>query len=175
MFAETENWYAEQRDLNTVASGLLLALLHEHHPERSPADTTKIACKALATPEPAEAESVPEEPPFQLRPRFRANPIRTIAQSASTHFHTPLAELLSDGRSAESVRARHVVMYLARMMTTRSLPWIGVQMGGRDHSTIWHGINKVRSLLPTDQALCKDVVFAPLLRQARTHQTMRDG
>ena len=50
-------------------------------------------------------------------------------------------------------------MYLAKHMTTRSLPEIGRRFGGRDHTTILHGVRKVEELRATDSQLSEDLVL----------------
>jgi chromosomal replication initiator protein len=48
-------------------------------------------------------------------------------------------------------------MYLAKTMTTRSLPEIGRRFGGRDHTTILHGVRKVEELRASDSQLAEDL------------------
>jgi chromosomal replication initiator protein len=55
------------------------------------------------------------------------------------------------------VRPRHIAMYLAKTMTTRSLPDIGRRFGGRDHSTVIHAVSKIAAALAGDAALADDV------------------
>lgn len=55
----------------------------------------------------------------------------------------PINDIRSPRRAAELVRARHIFYYAARNLTSRSFPEIGRITGGRDHSTVIHGIQKV--------------------------------
>ena len=48
-------------------------------------------------------------------------------------------------------------MYLAKQLTTRSLPEIGRKFGGRDHTTVMHAVRKIDELKGTDPALAEDV------------------
>ena len=48
-------------------------------------------------------------------------------------------------------------MYLAKQLTTRSLPEIGRKFGGRDHTTVMHAVRKIEELKRTDPALAEDV------------------
>ena len=51
------------------------------------------------------------------------------------------------------VLARQVAMYLAREMTDNSLPKIGKEFGGRDHSTVLHAYNKIKNMIAQDDSL----------------------
>lgn len=66
-------------------------------------------------------------------------------------FGQSRTDLVSARRTGKLARARQVVMYLARELTLRSLPQIGLQLGGRDHSTILHGVRKIARLRKTDE------------------------
>lgn len=75
--------------------------------------------------------------------------IETIAE-----FHGLRAEdLISKRRKGAIVQARQVAMYLARELTDSSLPEIGGAFGGRSHSTIWYGSNKIEQNIKTDSLL----------------------
>ncbi len=62
-------------------------------------------------------------------------------------------EMKSDKRTRNVVQARHIVMYLTRELTDLSLPKIGERLGGRDHTTVLHGVSKVDRLLREDREL----------------------
>lgn len=62
-------------------------------------------------------------------------------------------QLLSGRRMADIVRPRQICFYLLKTCTTLSLPLIGRCMGGRDHTTVLHGVRKIASLIETDDAL----------------------
>ncbi len=62
-------------------------------------------------------------------------------------------DLLGPGRTKELVLARQIAMYLARQMTSASLPAIGKIFGGRDHSTVLHACNKIAVMLQQDRRL----------------------
>lgn len=55
----------------------------------------------------------------------------------------PVTEILSDRRCTSTVKARHIVAWLARRFTHRSLKEIGRQLGKRDHTTLMHGLSRV--------------------------------
>jgi chromosomal replication initiator protein len=54
-------------------------------------------------------------------------------------------------------RPRQVAMYLAKQLTSRSLPEIGRKFGGRDHTTVMHAVKKIEELVVIDRALAEDV------------------
>jgi chromosomal replication initiator protein len=54
-------------------------------------------------------------------------------------------------------RPRQVAMYLAKQLTTRSLPEIGRKFGGRDHTTVIHAVRKIDELIKIDPAIAQDV------------------
>ena len=66
-------------------------------------------------------------------------------------------DLLSPRRARSIVVPRQVGMYLAKKMTSRSLPEIGRRFGGRDHSTVLHAVSKIDDQIKTDERLAKEV------------------
>lgn len=76
--------------------------------------------------------------------------VERIQEVVSTHFKVPLPLLTSSKRTKPVAMARQVAMYLARELTKNSLPDIGRHFGGRDHTTVLHGCDKIRELLEHD-------------------------
>ena len=66
-----------------------------------------------------------------------------IIEVVSEHFHISVDQMISKNRSSDIARPRQIAMYLCKTMTSDSLDVIGQLLGGRDHSTIIHGIKKV--------------------------------
>ncbi|MBO5371410.1 MAG: chromosomal replication initiator protein DnaA [Lachnospiraceae bacterium] len=66
-----------------------------------------------------------------------------IIEVVSEHFQISLDQMISKNRSNNIVRPRQIAMYLCKNMTNTPLESIGALLGGRDHSTIIHGINKI--------------------------------
>jgi len=66
-----------------------------------------------------------------------------IIEVIAEHFNISIDQMISKNRSSEYVRARQISMYLCKNMTDIPLDGIGTLLGGRDHSTIIHGINKM--------------------------------
>lgn len=80
-----------------------------------------------------------------------------IQKTVSSYFDLSVEDIVSKRRTKTVVRPRHIAMYLAKTMTTRSLPDIGRRFGGRDHSTVIHAVTKISELLPSDAVLAEDV------------------
>ena len=69
--------------------------------------------------------------------------VEDILRIVSRHFAVPKSEILSDRRHRSVVRPRQIGMYLAKQLTSRSLPEIGRRFGNRDHTTVLHAIRKI--------------------------------
>jgi chromosomal replication initiator protein len=83
--------------------------------------------------------------------------IEDIQRMVARHFNVSRADMLSSRRTANVVRPRQIAMYLAKMLTLRSLPEIGRRFGGRDHTTVLHAVRKIESLAEKDQALADEI------------------
>jgi len=80
-----------------------------------------------------------------------------IQKTVAVYFDITIEDLHSKRRTKTVVRPRHIAMYLAKTLTTRSLPDIGRRFGGRDHSTVIHAVNKITNQLPSDAVLSEDI------------------
>ena len=83
--------------------------------------------------------------------------IEEIQRRVAQHYNIKAAELSSSRRAQAVVRPRHVAMYLAKQLTSRSLPEIGRKFGKRDHTTVMYAIRRIEELRPKDPALDEDV------------------
>ncbi len=92
-----------------------------------------------------------------LRANDRRVTIEEIQKRVSEHFNIRIADMHSARRARAVARPRQVAMYLAKQLTSRSLPEIGRKFGGRDHTTVMHAVKKVEELRQTDSAFCEDV------------------
>ena len=96
-----------------------------------------------------------------LRDLLRANErrvtIEEIQRRVAEHYNLRLADMHSARRARAVARPRQVAMYLAKALTTRSLPEIGRKFGGRDHTTVIHAVRRVEELLGSDPAIAEDV------------------
>lgn len=80
-----------------------------------------------------------------------------IQKAVAAHFGVTTTDICSKRRTQSVVRPRHVAMYLAKMLTTRSLPDIGRRFGGRDHSTVIHAVNKITAMVEAGDAIGHDI------------------
>lgn len=78
---------------------------------------------------------------------------RAIINETAKFFGVSAADLTGDSRSRSVSYPRQVAMYLSRELTDHSLPAIGNDFGGRDHTTVMHGIKKISSGLKKDQEM----------------------
>ena len=69
--------------------------------------------------------------------------IDLIKKAAADYFNIKVEDMVAKTRTREIATARQVAMYLARKMTNASLPKIGAEFGGRDHTTVMHANNKI--------------------------------
>lgn len=80
-----------------------------------------------------------------------------ILDIVSEHFGVSIPDLKGNKRNAEIVFPRQIAMYLIRNMTETSLKAVGVILGGKDHSTIKHGIEKIENELKADETLSNTI------------------
>jgi chromosomal replication initiator protein len=79
--------------------------------------------------------------------------IRRIQELVSERFQLSMDELCGDKRSQNIVYPRQVAMYLSRELTDSSLPKIGKEFGGRDHTTVIHATSKIARLIREDRSV----------------------
>ncbi|MFJ6025156.1 chromosomal replication initiator protein DnaA [Brevundimonas sp. NPDC092305] len=80
-----------------------------------------------------------------------------IQKTVAEHFSLKQADLLSERRTRAVARPRQIAMWLCKQHTTRSYPDIGRRFGGRDHTTVLHGVRKIEELMPQDDQIARDV------------------
>jgi chromosomal replication initiator protein len=80
-----------------------------------------------------------------------------IQNTVTNFFNIPLAEMLSQRRSRPLARPRQIAMYLAKKMTTRSLPEIGRRFANRDHTTVIHAVKTITRLSEKDDEMKKNI------------------
>ncbi len=100
-----------------------------------------------------------------LRASDRKLSIEEIQRKVAEHYNVRLSDLIGPKRMRTIARPRQVAMYLAKQLTSRSLPEIGRRFGGRDHTTIMHGVRKVEELVATDSLLADDIQLLKRLLQ----------
>jgi chromosomal replication initiator protein len=101
-----------------------------------------------------------------LRASDRKLTIEEIQRKVAEHYNIRLSDMIGPKRLRNIARPRQVAMYLAKQLTPRSLPEIGRRFGGRDHTTIMHGVRKIEELMSTDSQLSDDLQLLRRLLQA---------
>jgi chromosomal replication initiator protein len=92
-----------------------------------------------------------------LRANDRKVTIEEIQKRVAEHYSIRFADMHSPRRARAVARPRQVAMYLAKQLTSRSLPEIGRKFGGRDHTTVMHAVRKIEELREIDAAFAEDI------------------
>jgi chromosomal replication initiator protein len=82
-----------------------------------------------------------------------------VIAAISQYFNIPVKELIEKGRKKEIAYARHLAMYLMRSELNTSYPSIGIQFGGRDHTTALHAFEKIAKDIENDDKVKEDVAI----------------
>ena len=98
-----------------------------------------------------------------LRASERKITVEEIQRKVSEHYNIRLSDMIGPKRVRTYARPRQVAMYLSKNMTSRSLPEIGRRFGGRDHTTVMHGVKRIEELKLQDGQIAEDL---ELLRRA---------
>jgi chromosomal replication initiator protein len=98
-----------------------------------------------------------------LRASDRKITVEEIQRKVSDHYNIRLSDMIGPKRLRSYARPRQVAMYLCKKMTSRSLPEIGRRFGGRDHTTVMHGVKRIEELKIQDGQIAEDL---ELLRRA---------
>jgi chromosomal replication initiator protein len=93
-----------------------------------------------------------------LLPRRRSIAAPQIIETVAVFYNTTTGELTGRDRTKEIAWARQVAMYLLREETEASLPSIGEALGGRDHTTIMYGCEKVADMVERDDAARRQLI-----------------
>ena len=83
--------------------------------------------------------------------------IEDVLRTISGHFNVTKQDILSSRRHKTIVYPRQIGMYLAKVLTTRSLPEIGRKFGGRDHTTVLHAVRKIEKLIKTNPSIRESI------------------
>jgi len=102
-----------------------------------------------------------EEAQAILRPHLRGGEKRItvddIQKATAEHYGMKQTDLVSERRNRAIARPRQAAMWLAKQLTTRSLPDIGRRFGGRDHTTVLHAVRRIEELKAGDPVLANDL------------------
>lgn len=98
-----------------------------------------------------------------LRASERKITVEEIQRKVSEYYNIRLSDIIGPKRLRSYARPRQVAMYLCKQLTSRSLPEIGRRFGGRDHTTVMHGVKRIEELKLKDGQIAEDV---EMLRRA---------
>ncbi|MDG1801451.1 MAG: helix-turn-helix domain-containing protein, partial [Paracoccaceae bacterium] len=98
-----------------------------------------------------------------LRASDRKITVEEIQRKVSEHYNIRLSDMIGPKRVRTYARPRQIAMWLCKQMTSRSLPEIGRRFGGRDHTTVMHGVKRVEELKTIDSQISDDL---EMLRRA---------
>jgi len=159
-----ENLHTERK-----ARLMRLGAIPSHRVEVKKAEPPPEAPKKIST----QMEKWVERQRLMQRPQFwfsieeeiteRGPSIANIQVACAQHFGISRRDIIASRRTRDVVFPRQVAMYLAKMLTPRSLPEIGRHFGNRDHTTILYGVRKVAALVKSDWTVAYDVAHAEAL------------
>ena len=92
-----------------------------------------------------------------LRASDRRVNVEEIQRKVSDHYNIRLSDMLGPKRLRSFARPRQIAMYLCKQLTSRSLPEIGRRFGGRDHTTVMHGVRRIEGLRNQDSQMSDDL------------------
>ncbi|CAI3923992.1 Chromosomal replication initiation ATPase DnaA (DnaA) (PDB:1L8Q) [Commensalibacter communis] len=92
-----------------------------------------------------------------LKSHERRVTIEEIQKKVAEHCNIRQTDMTSARRARAVARPRQIAMYLAKQLTSRSLPEIGRKFGNRDHTTVMHAISRISELIEKDSAFAEDV------------------
>jgi chromosomal replication initiator protein len=92
-----------------------------------------------------------------LRSYERKLSVEEIKRKVADHYNIRLSDLVGPKRTRCFARPRQMAMYLCKTLTSRSLPEIGRSFGGRDHTTVMHGVKKIDELRQKDAQIADDL------------------
>ena len=92
-----------------------------------------------------------------LRISERKVTIEEIIRKVADHYNLRMSDMISARRSRTISRPRQLAMFLAKNLTSKSLPEIGRRFGGRDHTTVIHAVKKIEELKNKDLQIAEEV------------------
>ena len=117
-----------------------------------------VAYTAMIVPEKIDLEFVNEAlKDYITKNPYITNDIVSIQKAVADYYKLTVEVLKGKKRSANIVYPRMVAMYLCRMLTDQSFPRIGLEFGGRDHSTVIHAVDKIEEDLKSNSQL-KEII-----------------
>lgn len=101
-----------------------------------------------------------------LRANDRRITIEDIQKQVAAHYNIKVSDMHSARRSRSVARPRQVAMFLAKKLTSKSLPEIGRKFGGKDHTTVMHAVKRVEELCGMDSEFSQDVELLTRMLQS---------
>ncbi|NBX03305.1 MAG: chromosomal replication initiator protein DnaA [Alphaproteobacteria bacterium] len=101
-----------------------------------------------------------------LRANDRRLSIEDIQKQVAGHYNIKVSDMHSARRSRVVARPRQVAMYLAKKLTSKSLPEIGRKFGGKDHTTVMHAVKRVEELMGSDHEFAQDIELLSRMLQS---------
>ncbi|MEL7097397.1 MAG: chromosomal replication initiator protein DnaA [Pseudomonadota bacterium] len=92
-----------------------------------------------------------------LRASDKKITVEEIQRRVAEHYNIRMSDMIGPKRLRSYARPRQVAMYLCKHMTQRSLPEIGRRFGGRDHTTVMHGVRRIDELRQKDSQIAEDL------------------
>ena len=92
-----------------------------------------------------------------LRASERKITVEEIQRRVAEHYNIRMSDMIGPKRVRNFARPRQVAMFLCKQLTSRSLPEIGRHFGGRDHTTVMHGVRRVEELRIQDGQIAEDL------------------
>jgi chromosomal replication initiator protein len=127
---------------------------------------TKIATYADLTKKPVTLDVADEAVGLRSSPGVKTS-IEDIQRKTAEFYKLEVKDFHSPQRARRVARPRQVAMYLARKLTTRSLPEIGRRFGGRDHTTVLHACRRIEALIGEDALFRQEVDFLSQMLQRK--------
>ena len=117
----------------------------------------RLSAYATLVQKPISIDSVYDVLSDVIRASNRQVSIGEIQRQVAQHFNIRIDEMHSKRRSRNIVHPRQIAMYLSKQMTSSSYPEIGQRFGGRDHTTVMHGVAKIEKSMLEDPAVMDDI------------------
>jgi chromosomal replication initiator protein len=92
-----------------------------------------------------------------LRTSARRVTVEEIQKKVAAHYSIKLSDMFSPRRARQLALPRQIAMYLAKKLTTLSLPEIGKSFGGKNHTTVLHAVKKINELIDRDCSVSEDI------------------
>ncbi len=127
---------------------------------------TKLATYADLTKKPVTLETAEEAVGLRTSTGAKTS-IEDIQRKTAEFYKLDVKDFHSPQRARRVARPRQVAMFLARKLTTRSLPEIGRRFGGRDHTTVLHACRRIEALCEEDPLFRQEVDFLSQMLQRR--------